>query len=99
MFKEGEGIMKRFIICAGLLILAGCASEGPVKNIIRDQQFADYQGTLDQLEHEYLHKKISYADYLEKKKRVEEQYQRQVETRREMIENAAPDRAGTEMGK
>ncbi len=88
--------MNRFILLVGILFVTGCSSIDPVKNIIRDPQFTDYQTTMDQLEKDYLHKKISYADYLTKKKHVEEEYQMHADSRREVIENKGELPQGTE---
>lgn len=79
--------MNRFVICAGLLFIVGCSSQGTIKDIIRDQQFSGYKVELEQLEKDYLQKKISYAEYLDKKKHVEEQYQRKIDTREQLLRN------------
>lgn len=90
--------MKHFIMWVGILIAAGCTTESPMTHIIRDKEFSQYQSTLDQLESEYLRKEISYADYLEKKKYVENSYQKQVDTRRTTIQDASSIRLNTELG-
>lgn len=90
--------MKRFIVvCAAAVLLCGCSAHDKVRNIIRDQEFADYQKELDNLEKDYLHKRMSYADYLEKKQQVEENYEQQISSRRDAIENIKPAPATGEM--
>lgn len=88
--------MKRFIVGVLLLCVCGCAAEGKVSNIIRDQHFTEYKQTLDDLERDYLRKKISYADYLEQKKQVEEGYEKQISSRRDVVENQDPAPAALE---
>ena len=86
--------MKRnflfFLILAGL---TGC-SVGQEKletylenpgTIIKDPHFAQYQQNLDSLESEYLAKKITYAEYLERKKELDEKYTKEVKERNEII--------------
>jgi len=84
--------MKRFIFLLCVLCACGCTTEAKVSNIIRDPHFTEYKQDMDQLERDYLQKKITYADYLEQKKQVEEGYEKGVSFRREVVENknAAP---------
>ncbi len=89
--------MKKFIICAGILFIAGCATQEPIKNIIRDQQFSGYKAELDQLEKDYLKKDITYAEYLKEKKRVEDEYQQKIDDRQNLIENQNPSGSGIGM--
>lgn len=74
-------------MCLGILFMAGCTSDGPIKDIIHDKQFSAYQADLDSLERDYLQKKLTYADYLQKKKIVEEDYQKKIDSRRNLIQN------------
>ena len=89
--------MKRFMVCAGLLLAVGCTSDGSIRNIVRDQQFSEYKTTLEQLETDYLQKKLTYAEYLEQKKHVEEVYQKQIDSRRDLIRNQNEPGVRTEM--
>ncbi len=82
------------------LILMGCSAgaekikhiiENP-ESIIQDTQFTEYRDQLDQLERDYLKKKITYSEYLEKKKEWEDLYTRQVEERKNIIEQPMPER-------
>jgi hypothetical protein len=90
--------MKRFTLGAAILIFAGCsAATEPVGNMIRDKQFDQYKTTLDQLESDYLQKTITYAQYLEKKKAVEDEYQGKIDGRRELIQNHNEPKSAAEM--
>ncbi|MCB9756824.1 MAG: hypothetical protein H6753_00190 [Candidatus Omnitrophica bacterium] len=89
--------MKLFLIGIGFLFILGCSAQTPLKNIIRDRQFSEYNSTLEQLESDYLQKKISYAQYLEQKNRVEEDYQQKIDTRRNLIQNQNAPSAVSEM--
>ncbi len=89
--------MKRLMVSCVVLFIVGCAAPGPIKNIIRDEQFSGYKMQLEQLEKDYLQKKISYVQYLEDKKRIEEDYQKQIDGRRDLIQNQNTPSAATEM--
>ena len=52
---------------------------------MQDAHFADYQEKLDALESDYLKKKITYADYLQKKKEIDEKYNKEVQERRNVV--------------
>ena len=73
-----------------ILLLAGCARsletyvEHP-ETILRDPHFEGYQENLDALESQYLNKKITYAQYLEQKKQLENTYNKEVRQREEII--------------
>ena len=89
--------MKRYLGIFSLLLIVGCSAADPVKNIIRDKEFATYSETLDQLESDYVQKKITYAEYLEKKQKVEDNYQQQIDSRRDIIQNHNEPKPATEM--
>lgn len=89
--------MKFFLISMSFLFVFGCSMQTPLKNIIRDRQFSEYRSTLEQLETDYLQKKISYAQYLEQKNRVEENYQQKIDSRRHLIQNQNAPSAVSEM--
>jgi len=55
--------------------------------LLQDPGFANYQQKLDDLEKQYLQKKITYAEYLEQKKKIEEDYEREVKKQKNSIEN------------
>ena len=79
--------MKRFILAAAIIFAAGCSTVNPMDDIIRDKQFDQYRSDLDQLESQYLQKQITYAEYLDKKKIVEETYQKEIDDRRQSIQS------------
>lgn len=70
--------------CSGERILT--IMDEPVK-LFEDPLSVDYQNDLDTLERRYIRKEISYVDYLEKKRRIEDDYARQVQKRRDTVEN------------
>lgn len=89
--------MQYVLICVGLLLITGCSASMPLNNIIQDQQFKQYQSALEQVESDYLRKKITYVQYLEQKNRIETDYQRQIDSRRTMIQNQNAPSAVSEM--
>lgn len=86
--------MKRNILFFLMIIgLMGCSVgqekletylENP-ETILKDPHFAEYQANMDALESEYLAKKITYAEYLERKKELDEKYTKEVKDRNEII--------------
>ena len=88
--------MKNRLIVLILVFLAGgCAStteriESIVDDpgtILQDPGFANYQQKLDDLEKQYLQKKITYAEYLEQKNKIEEDYAKEVQKQKNSLEN------------
>ena len=84
--------MKKFIF--GLLLLVvGCSYKGQnletyvdePQTILRDPHFANYQEARDHLESEYLQKKMTYGEYLEKKKELDDKYTKEVQKRDAII--------------
>ena len=82
-------------VVTGVLLFssAGCSGERiltmmdePVK-FLEDPLSVNYQNDLDALERRYLRKDISYVEYLEKKQRIEDDYARQEQKRRDTVEN------------
>ena len=88
--------MKKWFTVFLFVFLAGCAStteriESFVDDpgtILQDPGFADYQQKLDDLEKLYLQKKITYAEYLEQKNKIEEAYARDVKKQKNSLENS-----------
>ena len=60
------------------------------KTILEDPLTVNYQQDLEDLERKYLHKEISYGDYLEQKKRLDDTYSQKVQRRQQIIETGAP---------
>ena len=85
--------MKNAVWLILFMALAGCTYEGkPLSSyfedpgsLIIDPHFEEYQKSLDDLESEYLQKKITYAEYTEKKKELDEKYTKEVKERNEAI--------------
>ena len=84
--------MNYFIIIFSLLLSAGCTYTGQnpqtyidePETILQDPHYGSYQQQSDDLERQYLEKKITYADYLEQKKALDDQYSKDVK-KRDMI--------------
>lgn len=86
--------MNRFAVLILLaMVMGGCASgqeklemyvDNP-KYFIKDPDFESYQGKLETLERQYLHKEITYAEYLEKKEGIDNTYDRGVQERSDII--------------
>ncbi len=80
--------MKNTFFYLIMIASLGCANqlqtiiESPEK-FIEDPIFAEYKKNLDNLERSYLKKEITYADYLEKKKKLEEDYEKKIRPLRE----------------
>ena len=74
---------KIFGLLSILAILAGCSSYNAdnLSDFLKDPHFAKHQEALDELEHEYLQKKITYAEYQTRKKDLENNYDREVKIR------------------
>ena len=85
--------MNRIVIVLMVLALSGCTYTGqdPVKyleepqTIIQDPHFTQYKGKRDALESQYLNKEITYAEYVEQTKALDDQYNQEVEKREEII--------------
>lgn len=95
-----EEKMKTYGIVFLIVALTGCASSGnrikgylddPV-TILEDPVSVDHQEALDDLERSYLHKEISYAEYLEQKGRLEDSYAQQINKRQKIIEETGTTR-------
>lgn len=81
--------MKRAVLGAVILGLMGCAYEGTrlkdyfedPKLLVEDPLFLQYRQEREDLEKQYLNKKISYAEYLQKLKDLDARYDKEVEDR------------------
>ena len=85
--------MKKIIWVVFIFILVGC-SAGKEKietyvdepqNILQDPGFATYREQLEAFEKQYLRKKITYAQYLEHKKELDEKYAKEAAELNEKI--------------
>lgn len=85
--------MKKFFLVLAVVLATGCSYpkhnfESYVDNpgeILKDPHYADYREKMDALESSYLQKKITYVEYQDKKKDLEDQYTDQVNKRNEVI--------------
>ena len=79
--------MKKVIFLFCAVVLAGCSSnylENP-QYFVQDPHFESYQTKKDAIEKQYLDKKITYADYLEQVKALDETYSKEVKERESVV--------------
>lgn len=87
--------MKKTVTLLLLLLCVGCSYEGKTfedymddpKSIIKDPHYGSYQSKRDALESRYLHKEITYPEYKEKLKELDDKYSREVEERTRIIQS------------
>lgn len=85
--------MKKIILIIFIVGLMGCTYQGEKLNtyinepkyLIRDPHFARYTQERDELEKQYIEKKITYADYVEKRDALDLQYTKEVQERNNKI--------------
>lgn len=78
--------MKRLSGLILALFVTGCSfGVQDMGSLIKDPHYAQYQQSLDNLEHEYLQKQISYTEYQQKKKELEDTYAKEVKIREEKM--------------
>ncbi len=82
-------MMKRGLLLFCMITLFGCAYgqnllDDP-RSFIKDPHFAKYQENMDYLEIRYLHKDITYAEYVEERNMLDETYAREVKERNDKI--------------
>ena len=85
-------MLKKMIYVVLALGLVGCSHsfESYVENptdIIMDPHFGDYQQKASDLESDYLNKKMTYVEYLQKKKDLDNGYSKEVKERENIISN------------
>jgi len=80
--------MRKILLLFFVVAIAGGISctylENP-ETLIRDPHFAEYKQSRDDLEREYLQKKITYAEYLEQRRQLDEIYTKEVQERNSKI--------------
>ena len=85
--------MKKSLLLFCMIVLFGCTyGQDYLKNpssFIRDPHFTEYKNKRDDLERSYLHKEITYAEYIEQKNKIDEQYSKEVQERNSKI--ASPE--------
>lgn len=78
-----------------VLLCLGCAYESHEfqafidnsKTLLKDPHFAEYKEKRDDLEKEYLKKKITYSEYVEKREKLDLVYAKEVQERTKIIES------------
>ncbi|GEM_PF-987398 len=92
-------MFKKMILLFLAAVLVGCTYAGERElrdyidepsTIVQDPHFGNYKDKLDALEKEYLEKKITYAQYLEQKTTLDDQYSKEVKERNEKIMGDEP---------
>ena len=85
-------MIKKGILLVCALAVFGCSyGQNYLKNpetFIRDPHFTEYKKDRDNLELQYLHKEINYAQYIEQKDRLDATYDRQVKERNDKIRSS-----------
>ncbi len=85
---------KKMMLLVLVSLIGGCTYAGERElsdyidepaTIVKDPHFGNYKDKLDALEKEYLEKKITYAQYLEQKAALDDQYNKEVEERNQKI--------------
>lgn len=85
---------RLFIIQLAAILLCGVSCADKIekylddpKTLLEDPVSVNHQQALDDLERSYLRKEMTYAEYLQQKKQIEDAYTLQVEKRQQIIEN------------
>ena len=82
-------MIKKGLLLFCIAALIGCTyGQGYLDNppsFIRDPHFAEYKEDRDDLEIQYLHKEITYAEYIKEKDEMDETYAREVQERNDKI--------------
>ncbi len=75
--------MKNYwVIVLGFLV--GCSSY-QVENLVKDPHYAHHRQATEELEHAYLRKEISFPEYQNKRKELENRYSQEVQQRESKI--------------
>ena len=74
--------MRKIAACFLICLLSGCSMG---EHLVRDPHFTKYQENLGQLEHSYYQKELTYSQYLDKKKMLDDHYAKEVQAREETI--------------
>ena len=78
--------MNKMMLGIMLVLAAGCSYLDEPEKILKDQHYVAYQEKLSTLEIFYLKNEMTYAQYLEKKKEIDDMYGKQVKDRAAAIE-------------
>ena len=87
--------MNKIMVFCFILFIVGCTYEGTristyvnkPRTLLQDPLSVNHQQALDDLENSYLHKEITYAEYVKQKQQLEDDYQGKVQARTEIVEN------------
>lgn len=63
-------------VAAMAAFLAGCASSETARRDILDPAYLSYQREVEDLDREYLNKKMTYAEYKERRQQLDVRYHR-----------------------
>ncbi len=78
--------MKKIIVFILICLCAGCSYGTKLgAKLIKDPHYAEYQEQAGELERTYLDGKMTYPEYLEKKKQLDDKYAQEVQEREETI--------------
>jgi hypothetical protein len=86
-----RNLIKGILCLTALFGLSSCAHnlEEYVDNprtILEDPLSVDYQQNLDELERRYLRKEITYVEYIEQKKQIDDTYAQKAQRRQEILD-------------
>lgn len=85
---------KMIVLLCLVSLLTGCTYAGErtlgdylqePATLVRDPHFSNYKEKRDAVESQYLKKEISYSQYLEQTKELDDQYAREVQQRENII--------------
>ncbi|MCR4337357.1 MAG: hypothetical protein NUV91_06080 [Candidatus Omnitrophica bacterium] len=83
-----------FLLCGLAMVFAGCETLlNEPGSLLTDPQFTEYDQKMKEAESSYLKKEITYAEYLEKKKELDQDYNEEANKRKQVIEN--PEAGGS----
>lgn len=87
--------MRKWLLLFLVIIFSGCNSSPTqqLKTFISDPHYAQYQEKLDDLERQQLSGAISYAEYLERKRQLDQDYTKEVQKREQIIHGQQPGTA------
>ena len=71
------GVWRLGAVAVLAAALSGCAASGPgPRSMLQDPGYIRYQRAADELDQEYLNKKITFVEYKERKQQLDSRYQR-----------------------
>ena len=77
---------KIILLLLAMVIAAGCTYDGEsLQTWVADPHYTQYHEKLDDAERSYLEGDMSYSEYLERKKMIDEQYTKEIKERESII--------------